>query len=344
MAGLGYTYLDNENIDWKYPGKFIKDEDNALAYTMKQLYDNSFSEDFMFLSYNDESPNGKEHESMGHTKGVLMSNKSTGAWLIHSLPRFPAAVSQNMTSPNKLGGYIYPPNGAYNGQVFLCVSFDYSQIFTISQLIYYDTPYIHDKNVPDEFMVGNKYLKWLSQNKDITTDKNPPWTLIKTFHSLRNKTPFVAFAKYKKFDADIYSDLIAPYYQSNLLSETWQQDTKHALNSSCFRHPTVQNIKGISFNINSNDNKISDSQRNISFSEFVDHSKWAVTNPKSFPATSKIHKNSNINKPVVCIGDLNRELHQEKRSGGMVCTENLQLWNSFRQIINDIEACPLRSA
>ncbi|CAK9297315.1 unnamed protein product [Gordionus sp. m RMFG-2023] len=340
--GLGYAYLDSEDVNWKYPKKSIENSDNALAYTMKQLYDNNDPKDFMFLTYNDQTPDKKSHSSTGHTKGVLMSNHSAGAWLVHSLPRFPLPVLKKYRLfGNKRNQYVYPPNGASNGQDFLCMSFDYSQMLNISQLIYYNSPYIYDKNLPKEFTSENQYLQWLSQKKNI--NKKPPWAFTKIFYSLWNKTPFVAFAKYKKFDADIYSDMIAPYYGSNLLSETWQLNSKQALNSSCLKQPTVQNIKEISFDIISNNtNQVLDCQRKISFSELNDHSKWAITSFDTNNAVKTNDKNSGDSRPVVCIGDLNRGYPQKKRSGGMVCTENLELWKSFMKIISDIEACPLK--
>ncbi|XP_065314945.1 plancitoxin-1-like isoform X2 [Gordionus sp. m RMFG-2023] len=323
--GHGYVYLDNTNTQWLYPQKDIKESNNALAFTMTQLYENTNDKDFMRMSYNDASPDGQEHFDFGHTKGVLMSNVTNGVWLVHSLPRFPISVQES-------SHYFYPPNGAWNGQIFLCISIDHAQLLNISQLIYYDTPYIHDKYIPESFMDENSYFRWLNQNEDVVSNKSAPWTLNNLFTSLWTKTVFTGFAKYKRFNADIYTNILAPFYDADLLTETWQVDKRHILNSSCIKIPRVENIKGISFShshLDMNSRHPYNLPSNldaIHFSELIDHSKWTIT------ASSG---------SVVCVGDLNREITQAKRSGGMVCIDNPNLWESFKQIISDIEACPL---
>ncbi|EPB68716.1 hypothetical protein ANCCEY_12201 [Ancylostoma ceylanicum] len=64
---------------------------------------------------------------------------------------------------------------------------------------------------------------------------------------------------------------------------------------------------------------------NISYVSSKDHSKWGVSMEEK--------------KPVVCIGDINRQESQNKRGGGAVCIENKKLWKTFYCSVAEYENC-----
>lgn len=70
----------------------------------------------MWIVYNDEPTNQRITSLMGHSKGMVVADNSSGFWLVHSVPKFPDLPYQNNNS------YSYPSNGVPNGQSFLCVS------------------------------------------------------------------------------------------------------------------------------------------------------------------------------------------------------------------------------
>lgn len=70
----------------------------------------------MWIVYNDEPTNQKTTASMGHSKGMVAADNSSGFWLVHSVPKFPQLPYQNNNS------YAYPETGVMNGQSFLCMS------------------------------------------------------------------------------------------------------------------------------------------------------------------------------------------------------------------------------
>lgn len=70
----------------------------------------------MWVVYNDEPTNGKVTFTLGHSKGIVVADNSTGFWLVHSVPKFPQLPYQNNNS------YSYPNTGIKFGQSFLCVS------------------------------------------------------------------------------------------------------------------------------------------------------------------------------------------------------------------------------
>jgi len=70
----------------------------------------------MWAIYNDEPTNENKSFTMGHTKGIVVADNSSGFWLVHSVPKFPQLPYQNNNS------YTYPRTGVRYGQSFLCVS------------------------------------------------------------------------------------------------------------------------------------------------------------------------------------------------------------------------------
>ncbi|KIH48191.1 hypothetical protein ANCDUO_21743 [Ancylostoma duodenale] len=61
------------------------------------------------------------------------------------------------------------------------------------------------------------------------------------------------------------------------------------------------------------------------FPSSKDHSKWGVS--------------MNVDKPAVCIGDVNRQVSQFNRGGGAVCIEDKKLWQAFHGSVAKYEKC-----
>lgn len=43
----------------------------------------------ILVAYNDEPPNAKGNSKNGHLKGVVVADKRSGFWLVHSVPLYP---------------------------------------------------------------------------------------------------------------------------------------------------------------------------------------------------------------------------------------------------------------
>lgn len=79
----------------------------------------------------------------------------------------------------------------------------------------------------------------------------------------------------------------------------------------------------------------------MDFLSSKDHSKWAV--------------GANETNPVVCIGDMNRQVElfleilnliqssQMRRGGGAICLKNPTVWKSFHSLVGQVEPCPRKS-
>lgn len=59
------------------------------------------------------------------------------------------------------------------------------------------------------------------------------------------------------------------------------------------------------------------------FSSTDDHSKWCVA-PEG---------------PWACVGDMNRNLEEEKRGGGTLCAKLPTLWKAFQPLVNAWKPC-----
>lgn len=58
----------------------------------------------------------------GHTKGVVMADRTGGFWLIHSVPHYPSVTYSQ---------YTYPATGHKNGQSYMCMSLPPDQMETV---------------------------------------------------------------------------------------------------------------------------------------------------------------------------------------------------------------------
>lgn len=112
--------------------------------------------------YNDEPPNAPVSFIKGHTKGVVLGNKTSGLWLVHSVPKFPNTQT---------GSYYYPHNGQEYGQSFLCISFDLNNLNRIGNKIFQLSEHI-DRQVTQDVtrthtLTPKELIKKTSQKKNL---------------------------------------------------------------------------------------------------------------------------------------------------------------------------------
>uniref|UniRef100_A0A2A4J8U9 Uncharacterized protein n=1 Tax=Heliothis virescens TaxID=7102 RepID=A0A2A4J8U9_HELVI len=259
----------------------------------------------------------KTRVESGHTKGVILGDKFTSLWLVHSVPRFPP-LPDIMNGLN-VSGYDYPSTGMKYGQSFLCVSVQTSTLNQIATQLKYNEPLLVYTHIPQEFDSELPNLVDVVRNKTIDAS---PWYHIESFETLVGRK-FLSFAKSAMFNDDLYSGLVAEVLQSDLLVESWTNGPG-TLDSECSRNFQVRNIERLKFPI-----------AKMSFTSHNDHSKWAVA------VAHKMH-NSQDTKVAdywVCVGDINRALPQESRGGGTVCTSGPILWGNFAHLIESVQTC-----
>lgn len=307
--GTGFLYMDANNKNWTLSKTGMESQTQALGYTLQQYYDNQNDPLVLSVFYNDQLPwprNGTWSNETGHTKGFVVFGEQNGFWIVHSIPKFP----RNDT-------YDYPPNAHYYGQMGICISLGYSSLRDIATQLFYNRPFIYSSKLPSniatEFPLLSKVIAGEYQ-------KLEPYTSTVPFQSAHGAF-FMHFAKAGNFGKDLYFDLVAPTLHVALFVETWQHgsSTSPNINSTCLPPNIYQvfNAKNISL------------PYNISFTNYWDHSKYAV-------ATMV---NGAMPMPWICIGDINRQEHQLVRGGGTMCLLDDKVHAAFKTVISDYYPC-----
>lgn len=309
-SGTEFVYLDSRSPPskhWKLSSQSISDPDNPVAYSIAPLYALQKPDKFGYALYNDEIPpsSNLSYTTSGHTKGLILFDGTTGIWLLHSVPKFPAAVAY--------GQYSYPESGHEFGQTFLCVTYPTSQLDTIVAHLRLQYPSIYDGDASDSMRKDHPGLYLLLHHHYI---RQAPWILTAALEDV-DTVPFISFAKHGHFNKDVYSEVLAKKLASDLYVSTWQNGPGGFLPSECDEDYKVMNVQGMRLAY--------DPDSGISFSTRHDHSKWAI----STRAASSL----------VCVGSLNRMHSQFKRGGETVCFKNGQLHRLLLASITGYEKC-----
>ncbi|MBN3308783.1 DNS2B protein, partial [Amia calva] len=228
--------------------------------------------------------------------GVVMLDRQTGVWLTHSTPQFPGKTRRS----------FWPSSGKSNGQTFFCGTYKYSNFSDIAIQLQYIHIYTFDFHVPTTFHDG---LRCVAQRT--CYPRKAPWFKRLEMKSLAGNT-FISFAKYSRFQDDLYSGLLVDYLGDDIYSKSWGK-LRRPLPSNCSGSHKVYNVQEMQL------------PQTQPFGTAVDHSKWCVTDSDGQPWT--------------CIADMNREESQSKRGGGAVCTNDTGVWEAFRKIVNTYENC-----
>uniref|UniRef100_A0A914EDB9 Deoxyribonuclease II n=1 Tax=Acrobeloides nanus TaxID=290746 RepID=A0A914EDB9_9BILA len=312
--GSAFMYMDVNNVNWQFPQDIsMYDTNHAIYYTLKQYYDNKADKDNTFyILYNDEWPanigNGSIwSDDSGHQKGVSLFGRGGGYWLIHSIPKFPT----NDT-------YGFPSNAHTYGQMGICLSLPYLQGAnnTVTQLSY-TYPFIYEISAGQSFLNDIPRINNLINRNFVTT----PATSKVTFNTVDGRE-FYHYAKSGPWGKDLYADFVAIDLQTDLLVESWDHNASMNINSTCGRKYDVFDAKNVSLPFN------------VAFSTYWDHSKYAIA------YDSAAYDSAGHPFPYMCVGDINRQLHQEVRGGGTMCFLNSTVFSTFGPIISEHYGCP----
>lgn len=299
-AGLHYAFITSEqSTGWRISEKNINQSESIPGKTLEPLL--AGDSQLLRILYNDEPPKGETDGFRGHTKGVVITDGTTGFWMIHSVPKYPPMLGES---------YHYPDTGKIYGQSFLCITFGADQMDIIGKQLIMNEPHVYSFVIPDEL---RERFPNLVRATEMKTNKNPPFWRAATLKSSAG-TLFHSFAKSGQFKKELYADFIAPSLQVDLLVETWQHGAGNLPSDCSTSEWKVMNVKQV---------QVTDKYQ---FTTLKDHSKWAVSVAGD--------------KEYVCIGDINRQEHQKVRGGGSVCSQLDEIVNTYRIMVEDIESCP----
>ncbi|XP_072847659.2 deoxyribonuclease-2-alpha [Pogona vitticeps] len=301
--GMKYMYQDGHTKGWVPGRSLMNSTEGAVGRTLQQLYSEATrrQEDTAYVLYNDEPPKQLSSSLKGHTKGVIFLDKIQGFWLLHSTPNFPPRLDEKE--------YAWPVSALQYGQTFLCVTYPYSQFIEIGHQLLFTEPEVYDYRVEGTFAQDLRALLNASEGQHI---HKKPWNSSVTLTSLQGKK-FVSFAKFRLFGDDLYSGWLAQALASNLYVEFWHK-SRGILPSNCSGHYKVYNVQDVAFQSPA-----------TSFFSTSDHSKWCV--------------GTGNDSGWACVGDMNRNLAEEHRGGGIICLHDSAVWKTFHSLVHNYTDC-----
>lgn len=267
----------------------------ALGATLSQLWSESTTE---FIIWNDEPVDQSGYNfTTGHTKGVWAWNLATGDAIIlqHSVPLFPAGPSQ---SPKYKG---LGSNAWMYGQHAACFETTVDSLLTLATLAPLTIPSIYDSRTSAATPAALAGLAAGAASTDAVCKS--------ASFSLRDGTNITYFAKSTQWNAELYADCIAPALGVSLAVESWIRGS--ACGPACGGSTTVLDVQDVSY------------PGGLTFSEYNDHSKWAV----------------GLSSDWFCASDINRMTTQAARGGAAYCFENAGFAAAMRKSVASCDAC-----
>ena len=250
-----YAYLDNTLSSLEY---YLYQE-STFPPTMLTAYvtNNGNYEDFNYFFWNDdqgtkESGSKTASSDRAHSKGSLIYDKNNGAFLLHSLPRFPTRTDKNELLTE------LPSNAGYYGQHFFCISISKTTAEKIVELLNYinvsNNYSVKKDNVNSE---ANEWVTKLINNKYDTSYPKELQTTIKSINGINFN-----------FISKSYLNKIIPYdttlrqkYLDDFYVRTW---VLPALAPTICEEYSLFNVEKIQFG-------------KYGYDKGKEHSKWAIS-------------------------------------------------------------------
>ena len=283
-----YAYFDNTSSSLKY---YLYEESSfPPSIITSYVIDNFGNEDFNYFFWNDDvtlkdSASKSASSTKAHAKGSLVYDKSGGAFLLHSLPRFPTRTIENellIELPSNAGSY---------GQHFLCISVTKTTAEKIAELLNYIN--ISNNFSVDKDYVNTKANEWITKLIINKYDSSYPQEL-QTIIKSKKGVEFNFISKSHINQITPYDTTIRDIYLDDFYVRTW---TKPSLAPDLCEKYSLFNVE------------------NVQYGEFVynkgsEHSKWAVSinkNINCFGDLNHCESQQNRGGNIVCFE--NKKLH-----------------------------------
>lgn len=295
--GTDYVYYDSETPLGCSHHNMNDTSVGALAQTLMQLW--SVKTDY--LMFNDEPPGQTNYNfTVGHTKGVWAWDNALGKAIIiqHSIPLFPVGPG---TSETYLG---LGKNAWMYGQHVACFSLEREDLARLAEPARLTIPSVYDSRISAEAPTELAQLANGSWNDA---------SLCETISFITTGGLNVTmFAKSTAWNNELYAACIAPLLDTSLSVESWLRGSEEG--PSCDEQTTVVDVQSVAY------------PGGLAFTEYNDHSKWAVDDAGAW----------------YCPADINRMTTQYKRGGAAYCFQDLTLAGSMRAAITKQESCVRR--
>ncbi|KRY83850.1 Deoxyribonuclease-2-alpha, partial [Trichinella pseudospiralis] len=236
-----------------------------------------------FLAYNNVPPAMPNVKTKSNSKGVIIVNtvagQNDGAWIVHTVPGFPAAKT----------GYSWPAAEIAKGHLLICMTIAETQINAVAASLIQTEPFVYYNDIPETETAGMPDFKKLAEGK---VPVSPPFT---TRRSIKTAAAAAAvdvhiYSKSAKSKYEIYKKVIVKALKKTI--KVWsRRDNK--LKGDC--RVLQRNIRLIK-----SPAQIGDHATNIE----TDESNWIVSEPGNiFCFTDKPYSKNQIKEPgmAVCI-------------------------------------------
>ncbi|KRY27619.1 Deoxyribonuclease-2-alpha [Trichinella spiralis] len=251
---------------------------NSFAVTLKNVvgpHDN-----VKFLAYNNVPPAVPNVKTNSNSKGVIIISTSPGqndgAWIVHTVPGFPAART----------GYSWPASEIAKGHLLICMTIAETQINAVAASLIQIEPFVYYNDIPETETAGMPDFKKLAEGQIPTT---PPFT---TRRSIKTAAPAPVdihiYSKSAKSKYEIYKKVIVKALKKTM--KVWsRRDNK--LKGDC--RVSQRNIRLIK-----SPAQIGDQATNIE----ADESNWIVSEPGNiFCFMDKPYSKNQIKEPAMAV-------------------------------------------
>ncbi|KAL1238483.1 Deoxyribonuclease-2-alpha [Trichinella spiralis] len=153
-----------------------------------------------FLAYNNVPPAVPNVKTKSNSKGVIIISTSPGqndgAWIVHTVPGFPAART----------GYSWPASEIAKGHLLICMTIAETQINAVAASLIQIEPFVYYNDIPETETAGMPDFKKLAEGQIPTT---PPFT---TRRSIKTAAPAPVdihiYSKSAKSKYELYKKVI----------------------------------------------------------------------------------------------------------------------------------------
>ncbi len=255
---IHYAYFDDNLDDLEY---YLYEEETfpptmITAYVTKAKA-NKKELDFNYFFWNDDlTKKGGESKSAppqrAHAKGSLVYDKDNGAFLLHSLPRFPTRTEDNEILTE------LPSNSGVYGQHFFCITLDKITSEKIAEILNYinvsNNASVEKDNVNSP---ANEWITALIKNKF-----NPDYPKeLMTYIKSKGGVDFDIISKNYLKVVTPYDTTVRSIYKDDFYVRTW---TKPALAPAICEEYSLFNVENVQFG-------------EYGYSKGKEHSKWAIS-------------------------------------------------------------------
>ena len=252
-----YGYYDPDLSSLEYH----KYNESSFPPTHITRYALSDETDFNYFFWNDDKTvkNGSSSQaasSKAHAKGSLVYNSVSGAFLLHSLPRFPTRTTENIVLEE------LPSNAGLYGQTFFCISVSKETAETIAEMI--NCVNVCINKAVDSDRVNATPNKWVQKLISNSMDKSCEIEHTNIIKSLSG-VEFTFYGKNNKNKIIPYDTTMREAYQDHFYVRTWSRPSLAPAQYDTYNLVNVMEVKYDSYG----------------YQVTKEHSKWGITYKKN---------------------------------------------------------------